>query len=201
MAGGAVRAGVLLLLIPLLLVAMVSFWDYNDYELIPAFTFAQLPDDLRGLHASFADLCVTLKTYLVDAEVLPRRSWAITLVRRLLRRLLPRLPRPLADDADRCCFVLCTIPFWTSNVIRMISWMPLLGRNGLVNQALIAARPRRQAGRVAAVLRLLGGARLRAPLHDVHDRADLQLDDAHRPLAARGRRRRRRVAAGRRCGT
>ena len=33
-------------------------------------------------------------------------------------------------------FVVCTIPFWTSNVIRMISWVPLLGRNGLVNQAL-----------------------------------------------------------------
>jgi putative spermidine/putrescine transport system permease protein len=35
-------------------------------------------------------------------------------------------------------FILCTIPFWTSNVIRMISWIPLLGRNGLVNQALQA---------------------------------------------------------------
>ena len=30
--------------------------------------------------------------------------------------------------------LVCTIPFWTSNVIRMISWIPLLGRNGLVNQ-------------------------------------------------------------------
>ena len=38
--------------------------------------------------------------------------------------------------------LLCTIPFWTSNVIRMISWIPLLGRNGLVNQALIGHRPR-----------------------------------------------------------
>jgi putative spermidine/putrescine transport system permease protein len=34
-------------------------------------------------------------------------------------------------------FVLCTIPFWTSNVIRMISWVPLLGRHGLVNQGLL----------------------------------------------------------------
>ena len=36
-------------------------------------------------------------------------------------------------------FLLCTVPFWTSNVIRMISWVPLLGRNGLVNQALVGA--------------------------------------------------------------
>jgi len=35
-------------------------------------------------------------------------------------------------------FLLCTIPFWTSNVIRMVSWVPLLGRNGLVNQMLMS---------------------------------------------------------------
>jgi len=36
-------------------------------------------------------------------------------------------------------FLVCTVPFWTSNIIRMISWIPLLGQNGLVNQTLIAA--------------------------------------------------------------
>ena len=36
-------------------------------------------------------------------------------------------------------FMICTIPFWTSNVIRMISWIPLLGRNGLVNETLVSA--------------------------------------------------------------
>ncbi len=35
-------------------------------------------------------------------------------------------------------FLLCTIPFWTSNVIRMISWIPFLGRNGIANQTLIS---------------------------------------------------------------
>ncbi|SFQ08911.1 Binding-protein-dependent transport system inner membrane component [Tranquillimonas alkanivorans] len=35
-------------------------------------------------------------------------------------------------------FLLCTIPFWTSIVIRMISWIPLLGRNGLVNTTLMS---------------------------------------------------------------
>ncbi len=34
-------------------------------------------------------------------------------------------------------FLLCTIPFWTSNIIRMISWIPLLGKNGLVNSSLM----------------------------------------------------------------
>ena len=34
-------------------------------------------------------------------------------------------------------FLLCTVPFWTSNIIRMISWIPLLGKEGLINMALI----------------------------------------------------------------
>ncbi|MEO8630486.1 MAG: ABC transporter permease, partial [Betaproteobacteria bacterium] len=35
-------------------------------------------------------------------------------------------------------FLVCTVPFWTSNIIRMISWIPFLGRNGLFNQALMS---------------------------------------------------------------
>jgi putative spermidine/putrescine transport system permease protein len=34
-------------------------------------------------------------------------------------------------------FLLCTVPFWTSNIIRMISWIPLLGKEGLINMSLI----------------------------------------------------------------
>jgi putative spermidine/putrescine transport system permease protein len=36
-------------------------------------------------------------------------------------------------------FLLCTVPFWTSNVIRMISWIPLLGKNGLINAGLVGS--------------------------------------------------------------
>jgi putative spermidine/putrescine transport system permease protein len=36
-------------------------------------------------------------------------------------------------------FLLCTVPFWTSNIIRMISWIPLLGKEGLINSALVGA--------------------------------------------------------------
>ncbi|MDE0112026.1 MAG: ABC transporter permease, partial [Albidovulum sp.] len=36
-------------------------------------------------------------------------------------------------------FLVCTVPFWTSNIIRMISWKPLLGKYGLINQGLMSA--------------------------------------------------------------
>ena len=34
-------------------------------------------------------------------------------------------------------FLVCTIPFWTSNIIRMIAWIPVLGRHGLINKGLV----------------------------------------------------------------
>ena len=34
-------------------------------------------------------------------------------------------------------FLVCTVPFWTSNIIRMISWRPVLGTEGLINTALL----------------------------------------------------------------
>ncbi|MDB5848979.1 MAG: putative transporter, permease protein, partial [Rhodoferax sp.] len=35
-------------------------------------------------------------------------------------------------------FLVCTVPFWTSNVIRMISWMPVLAEQGVINSALMS---------------------------------------------------------------
>ncbi len=34
-------------------------------------------------------------------------------------------------------FLLCSVPFWTSTIIRMISWIPFLGINGIINSALL----------------------------------------------------------------
>jgi putative spermidine/putrescine transport system permease protein len=33
--------------------------------------------------------------------------------------------------------LLCIVPFWTSALIRMIAWLPLLGLNGLINSTLV----------------------------------------------------------------
>ena len=34
-------------------------------------------------------------------------------------------------------FLLTIVPFWTSGVIRMIAWIPFLGKEGLINQAIM----------------------------------------------------------------
>ena len=112
---------------------MVSFWDYNQYELIPAFTVKSYIAIFDSC-SNGDELCTTYKTYLSTLKF-SGLVWVITLlVGFAVSYFLAFCVR--SSGAQTLLFVVCTIPFWTSNVIRMVSWVPLLGRNGLVNQAL-----------------------------------------------------------------
>ncbi len=125
---------VLFFLIPLALILMVSFWDFNEYELLPGFTFKNYIAIFDGC-SNTADMCVTFKTYLSTFKF-SFLVWLITLVVGFaVSYFLAFYVK--SSGVQTLLFVLCTIPFWTSNVIRMISWVPLLGRNGLVNQTLV----------------------------------------------------------------
>lgn len=124
----------LFFLIPLGLIVMVSLWDFNEYELIPDFTFQQYVSVFEGCGRS-DELCVTLKTYF-STFWFSALVWAITLVLGFAVAYFLAFHVQSAS-LQTALFVLCTIPFWTSNVIRMIAWVPLLGRNGLVNQTLV----------------------------------------------------------------
>ncbi len=125
----------LFFLIPLALILMVSFWDFNEYELLPGFTFKNYISIFDGC-GNTADLCVTFKTYLSTLKF-SFLVWLITLVVGFAVAYFLAF-HVRSQGMQTLLFVLCTIPFWTSNVIRMISWVPLLGRNGLVNQTLVS---------------------------------------------------------------
>ena len=120
--------------VPLCLVIMVSFWDYNAYSIIPDFIFTNYEDVFYGCVKSLPDLCTSFATYLSSLKFV-FIVWLITLVIGFMVALfLSFCVNSLQMQV--VLFLLCTIPFWTSNVIRMISWIPLLGRNGLVNSTL-----------------------------------------------------------------
>jgi len=128
---------VVFFLVPLGLVLMVSFWDFNEYELLPGFTWRNYFSIFEGCTqlTDNGDLCVSLSTYLSTLKF-TLITWAVTLVLGFaLAYFLAFHVR--SPGMQTLLFVLCTVPFWTSNVIRMISWVPLLGRNGLVNQGLL----------------------------------------------------------------
>ncbi len=57
-------------------------------------------------------------------------------------------------------FLLTTIPFWTSNIIRMISWIPLLSASTAGQPALMGMGHHRRTARLAALFRLLRLPRL-----------------------------------------
>jgi putative spermidine/putrescine transport system permease protein len=126
---------VLFFLIPLGLILMVSFWDFNEYELLPDFTFKNYILVFEGC-ASGSDMCVTFKTYLSTFKFC-LLVWLLTLLTGFAVSYFLAF-HVRSSGVQTLLFVLCTIPFWTSNVIRMISWVPLLGRNGFVNQTLQA---------------------------------------------------------------
>ena len=127
----------LFFVLPLVLVVIVSFWDYNDYEILPSLTLRSYTETFEGCYTQFPDLCTILKTYLSTAEMC-FAVWAITLVIGFtISYFLAFHVRTIMMQTVLA--LLCTVPFWTSNVIRMISWIPLLGRNGLVNQMLVGS--------------------------------------------------------------
>jgi putative spermidine/putrescine transport system permease protein len=121
---------------PLLLIVAVSFWPQNEYTLEPGFTLDNYVTLFNGC-GSTSELCVTLKTYLSTLKFC-FLVWAITLVLGFTLAYFVAFHVP-SVAAQTVLFTVMTIPFWTSNVIRMISWIPLLGRNGLVNQSLMGA--------------------------------------------------------------
>ena len=121
-------------IVPLCLVIMVSFWDYNAYSIIPDFIFTNYEDIFYGCVKSFPDLCTSFATYISSLKFV-FIVWLITLVVGFLVALFLAFCVSTLQ-MQVVLFLLCTIPFWTSNVIRMISWIPLLGRNGLVNSTL-----------------------------------------------------------------
>jgi hypothetical protein len=115
------------LVLPIVMIVIVSFWGATEFSIYPGLPVRQLriPADLAGHLAVFSTPSNTLSSPGLHAGD------------RLHGRLFPRLPRPHADW-QIALFLLCTIPFWTSNIIRMISWIPFLGRNGIANSTLIS---------------------------------------------------------------
>jgi putative spermidine/putrescine transport system permease protein len=124
---------VLFLVLPLLVTAAVSLWDYTEFTLVPDVTARNYHEMFEGCLSGRP--CTTLRTYLSTL-----RLCALTLAATLplgfaVAYFLAFHIR--SDGARTALFLLCTAPFLTSNVIRMISWIPLLGREGVVNRALL----------------------------------------------------------------
>ena len=117
------------LLLPILLLVAVSFWDFDFARMYPSFILRNYQETLGSW--------VTWKTYLNTLKF-AAIVWAITLfIGFWVAYFLAFHIRSAL--VQTILFLICTVPFLTSNIIRMISWIPVLGRNGLVNSTLVNA--------------------------------------------------------------
>jgi putative spermidine/putrescine transport system permease protein len=115
------------LLLPILMIAVVSFWDYDFAAMYPDFVTFNYTDTLGSW--------VTWKTYLNTLKY-AFLVWVLTLF--IGFWVAYYLAFHIRTSAmQMVLFLVCTVPFLTSNIIRMISWIPVLGRNGLVNTSLV----------------------------------------------------------------
>lgn len=115
------------LVVPLAMIALVSFWKFTGFSMVPGFVLTNY-QKLFGTGTALA-------LYLNTARLL-LATYVSTLGLGYL------IAYHLAFDIRRPAtqtflFALCIVPFLTSSVIRTISWVPFLGKNGIVNTILM----------------------------------------------------------------
>ncbi|CUH50726.1 ABC transporter permease [Shimia marina] len=116
------------LLAPIVMIVVVSFWGATEWSIYPAFLW----DNYDFLLTSKVTYQVFFNTFKYAAI-----TWACTLL--IGFTVAYYLAFHIRSTTWQIAlFLLCTIPFLTSNIIRMISWIPFLGRNGLANSTLLS---------------------------------------------------------------
>jgi spermidine/putrescine transport system permease protein len=113
-------------LVPLIVMILYSFWKMDGFRVVPTWTL----ENYQAFVGFNAYTRVLLKTFGISLAVtvlclLAGYPFAYFLVRHVGKKWqLPLL-------------VLVIIPFWTSYLLRVYAWMGILGRKGLINQALL----------------------------------------------------------------
>ncbi len=115
------------LVIPIIMLVVVSFLDYNSVQILWSFVLDNYGQALSD-PVTWETFAVTIKYAVI--------TWAITLFLGFwLSYFLAFEVR--GTTWQMALFLVCSVPFLTSNIIRTISWIPALGRNGIVNSVLL----------------------------------------------------------------
>ncbi|MDQ0472181.1 ABC transporter permease [Labrys wisconsinensis] len=118
---------VLFLLVPILMMVYVSFWTQTTFKIEPILT-------TKSWVTFFSS-----ETYL-DALWTTIRIWLTVLAATILVGYPTALFVGLFvrnKTLQTSLLVLCVIPFWTSFLIRVLAWRPMLGKEGAINLILL----------------------------------------------------------------
>jgi ABC-type spermidine/putrescine transport system permease subunit I len=111
--------------VPLALIIAYSVWKTVDYEVVRDFTFDNyryffsVPAYVRTMVATL--WVSALATTLTLAMAFPFAYWLVRHVRARWQKLL---------------LALVILPFWTSYLLRIYSWLTILGEKGAINRGL-----------------------------------------------------------------
>ena len=113
----------LFLIIPILMIVYVSFWTQTTFKIEPTLT-------LTSWQQFFAS-----DTYITSLFT-TLRIWLIVLIATLVIGYPTALYVGLfvkSKTLSTILLVICVIPFWTSFLIRVLAWRPMLGKEGAIN--------------------------------------------------------------------
>lgn len=113
---------------PMALVVAYSFWRVVDYQIVHHWTlenysyFFSVGTYVRTLVATL--WMSGLATLLTIGVAMPFAYWLV---------------RYVSPKRQKLLLLLVIIPFWTSYLLRVASWVTILGENGIINKALKSA--------------------------------------------------------------
>lgn len=123
---------IVFVIVPLAALIIFSFLRTESYRFVPALTLESYAD-------VFAD-----GAWLFTLETMGKTLGMAVLVLALVILgaypiayfLARRIKSPVTQTV---ILVLCILPFWTSYVIRMITWVPILANTGIINSFLLSS--------------------------------------------------------------
>tara|TARA_R110000796_G_scaffold17064_14_gene52763 strand:+ start:2848 stop:3714 length:867 start_codon:yes stop_codon:yes gene_type:complete len=120
---------ILFLIAPIMMIVYVSFWTQTTFAINSSLTL----DSWRNFFASEAyvgALWTTIRLWLIVLTL----TFVIGYPAALYVGLMVK-----SKTISTVLLVLCVIPFWTSFLIRVLAWRPMLGKEGAINIILLKA--------------------------------------------------------------
>lgn len=117
----------LFLILPILTIIYVSFWTQKTFAIEPVLTL-QSWKTFIGSSTYLDSLWTTLRVWLIVLGTTLAVGYPVGLYIGLFVK---------NKTLQTMLLVACVVPFWTSFLIRVLAWRPMLGTEGAVNMVLL----------------------------------------------------------------
>ena len=113
----------LFLAVPILMIVYVSFWTQTTFKIEPILTIASWKQFFSS-ETYIGSLFTTVRLWLIVLAATFVLGYPTALFVGLFVK---------SKTLSTVLLVICVIPFWTSFLIRVLAWRPMLGKEGAIN--------------------------------------------------------------------